>query len=72
MVVVEPQRERPVTGSELRGGLRQWPRSKKSHRIVPVPGYILESMSALMTGRPRNALVFTARKAAQWMKRHGQ
>ena len=43
-----------------RDGLRQWPKSKKSHRIVPVPAHILEGMSALMAGRPRDALVFTA------------
>ncbi len=43
-----------------RTGLRQWPRSKKSHRIVPVPPHIVEGMSALMAGRPRDALVFTA------------
>jgi integrase len=43
-----------------RNGLRHWPKSKKSHRVVPVPPYILEGMSALMTGRPRDALVFTA------------
>lgn len=43
-----------------RTGLRQWPKSKKSHRIVPVPAHILESMSALMTERPRDALVFTS------------
>ena len=43
-----------------RTGLRQWPKSKKSHRIVPVPPYIMEGMSALMAGRPRDALVFTA------------
>jgi integrase len=43
-----------------RTGLRQWPKSKKSHRIVPVPPYIMEAMPALMTGRPRDALVFTA------------
>jgi integrase len=43
-----------------RTGLRQWPKSKKSHRIVPVPPHILEGMSALMTGRPRDALLFTA------------
>jgi integrase len=43
-----------------RAGLRQWPKSKKSHRIVPVPAHILEGMSALMTDRPRDALVFTA------------
>ena len=43
-----------------RSGLRQWPKSKKSHRVVPVPPHIMEGMSALMTGRPRDALVFTA------------
>ena len=43
-----------------RTGLRQWPKSKKSHRIVPVPPHIMEGMSALMAGRPRDALVFTA------------
>jgi integrase len=43
-----------------RKGLRQWPKSKKSHRVVPVPAYIMEGMSALMAGRPRDALVFTA------------
>jgi integrase len=43
-----------------RQGLRQWPKSKRSHRIVPVPAHILEGMSVLMAGRPRDALVFTA------------
>jgi integrase len=43
-----------------RSGLRQWPKSKKSHRVVPVPAHIMEGMSALMAGRPRDVLVFTA------------
>jgi integrase len=43
-----------------RQGLRQHPKSKKSHRVVPVPPPILEGMSVLMAGRPRDALVFTA------------
>ena len=43
-----------------RQGLRQWPKSKKSHRVVPVPAGVLEGMSALMTGRPRDGLVFTS------------
>jgi integrase len=43
-----------------RQGLRQWPKSKKSHRVVPVPPATLERMSALMTGRDRDALVFAA------------
>jgi integrase len=41
-------------------GLRQHPKSKRSHRVVPVPARILEGMSVLMAGRPRDALVFTA------------
>jgi integrase len=43
-----------------RRGLRQWPKSKKSHRVVPVPPATLERMSVLMAGRPRDALVFAA------------
>jgi len=43
-----------------RQGLRQWPKSRKSHRVVPVPQSILEGMSALMVGRDRADLVFTA------------
>lgn len=43
-----------------RQGLRQWPKSKKSQRVVPVQAPILEGMSALMAGRPRDSLVFTA------------
>ncbi len=43
-----------------RRGLRQWPKSKKSHRVVPVPPVTLEGMSVLMTGRSRDELVFTA------------
>jgi integrase len=43
-----------------RQGLRQHPKSKKSHRVVPVPAATLEGMSALMAGRPRDSLVFTA------------
>jgi integrase len=43
-----------------RHGLRQWPKSKRSHRVVPVPAATLEAMSVLMAGRPREALVFTA------------
>lgn len=44
----------------IRRGLRQWPKSKRSHRTVPVPAYLLEDMSVLMAGRPRDLPVFTA------------
>jgi integrase len=43
-----------------RNGLRRRPKSKKSHRVVPVPAHIVEGMSALMAGRPRDGPVFTA------------
>jgi hypothetical protein len=43
-----------------RQGLRQWPKSKRSHRVVPVPPRTLEGMSVLMAGLPRDALVFAA------------
>ena len=43
-----------------RKGLRQWPKSKRSHRVVPVPAGVLAAMSALMAGRERDGLVFTA------------
>jgi integrase len=43
-----------------RQGLRQYPKSRRSHRVVPVPPDVLEDLSVLMTGRPRDALVFTA------------
>ena len=43
-----------------RQGLRQWPKSKGSHRIVPVPPPVLEGMSLLMATRSRDSLVFTA------------
>jgi len=43
-----------------RQGLRQHPKSKKSHRVVPVPAGTMEGMAALMAGRPRESLIFTA------------
>ena len=43
-----------------RTGLRQWPKSKKSHRIVPVPAAHHEGHVRADAGRPRDALVFTA------------
>jgi integrase len=43
-----------------RAGLRQWPKSRKSHRTAPLPPGLLEDMSRLMAGRDRTGLVFTA------------
>lgn len=43
-------------------GLREWPKSKRSHRVVPVRPRTLEGMSVLMTDRQRGAVVFTDSK----------
>ncbi len=41
-----------VTHVMTRGGLREYPKSKKSNRTVPVPAELLERMSLLRQGRP--------------------
>lgn len=41
-----------------RQGLRQYPKSRKSHRVVPVPAELLTGLSSRMTGRPRDSIVF--------------
>jgi integrase len=38
-----------------RQGLRQYPKSRRSHRVVPMPPDVMEGRSVLMTGR-RDAL----------------
>jgi integrase len=35
-----------------RNGLRRWPKSMRSHRVVPVPARILEGMSFLLFSLP--------------------
>jgi hypothetical protein len=40
-----------VIDEMTRLGLRQHPKSKKSHRVVPVPAQILERMSVLMAAQ---------------------
>jgi integrase len=54
------RRKLTVVDVMTRHGLRQWPKSKMSHRVVPVPAVTLERMSALMAGRPCDSLVFRA------------
>jgi integrase len=49
-----------VVDVATRQGLREYPKSLKSNRTVPIPPKTLEGMSRLMSGRRRNALVFTA------------
>jgi integrase len=43
-----------------RWGLREYPKSKRSRRVVPVPPQLLEGMSRLMAGRDRSELLFAA------------
>jgi len=49
-----------VTRVMTRHGLREYPKSMKSHRVVPMPAWLTPRASTLMVGRPRDALVFTA------------
>jgi len=49
-----------VTHVMTREGLREYPKSLRSSRTVPVPPATIERMSRLMVGRPRTSLVFTA------------
>jgi integrase len=51
-----------VTRVLTRTGLREYPKSRKSHRIVPVPEWQMPRLSALMEGRPITSALFTAPK----------
>jgi integrase len=48
-----------VTHVLTRMGLREYPKSMRSNRTVPVPAATLERMSRLMVGRSRDEFVFT-------------
>jgi len=51
-----------VTRVLTRAGLREYPKTRKSHRLVPVPPWQMPRLSALMTGRPMTSPVITAPK----------
>lgn len=51
-----------VTRVLTRHGMREYPKSRKSHRVVPVPPWLMPKLSGLMEGRPLEAAVFTAPK----------
>jgi integrase len=51
-----------VTRVMTRSGLREYPKSRKSHRVVPVDEDHMAPLSGLMEGRPITAVVFTAPK----------
>jgi integrase len=46
-----------VTRAHTRDGMRERPKTSKSHRVVPVPPQVMDGWSALMAGRDRDALV---------------
>lgn len=52
------RKEAHVTHVMTPYGLREYPKSKRSHRVVPVPDWTIAGMAALMEGRPRDGLVF--------------
>jgi integrase len=39
-------------------GLREYPKSRRSHRTVPVPEWVMDGMARLMRGRDRTEMVF--------------
>lgn len=49
-----------VTHVLTREGIREYPKSLRSNRTVPVPSATLAGMSELMVGRLRESIVFTA------------
>lgn len=46
-----------VTRVHTRHGMREHPKTSRSHRVVPVPPHVMARWSALMEGRERDALV---------------
>lgn len=49
-----------VTRVQTRHGLREYPKSKRSHRSVPIPDWLTPRISTLMIDRPRDSIVFAA------------
>ncbi|HEX6968943.1 MAG TPA: site-specific integrase [Micromonosporaceae bacterium] len=53
-----------VTRVHTRHGMREHPKTSKSHRVVPVPPDVMARWSALMVDRPRGALVMCGERGA--------
>lgn len=47
-----------VVDVHTRQGMREWPKSSRSRREVPIPPHLVEPLARLMEGRPRDAPVF--------------
>lgn len=53
-----------VTRVMTRHGLREYPKTSRSHRVVPVPPHVMARWSELMQGRDRDALVMCGARGA--------
>lgn len=49
-----------ITRVMTRHGLREYPKSKRSHRSAPIPDWLMPRWSALMVNRDLASIVFTA------------
>lgn len=56
------RREAHITHVHTPFGIREYPKSKRSHRTVPIPDWVHEDMSRLMRGRARQELIFTGER----------
>lgn len=61
-----------VTHVWTKHGTREYPKSRKSHRVVPVPDATLRGMSRLMRGRAREELVFVGERGGLSLSRFYQ
>lgn len=43
-------------------GIREYPKSRKSHRVVPLPDWVRDDMARLLRGRDRSGLVFSGER----------
>jgi integrase len=64
--------EAHVTHVWTKYGIREYPKSRKSHRVVPVPDTTLAGMSRLMVGRDREELVFVGERGGLSLTRFYQ
>lgn len=53
-----------ITRVYTRHGMREHPKTSRSHRVVPVPEHVIARWSALMDGRPLDALVMCGARGA--------
>lgn len=64
--------EASITHVDTPFGIREYPKSKKSHRTVPIPEWAMEDMSRLMRGRDRGELIFLGERGGLSLSRFYQ